>query len=235
MTTKNELVPIEQELSGILLINKSVNTPSFNLIRSLRKATGIRKIGHAGTLDPFATGVMILLIGKKYTKMADQFVGLDKEYYAKLHLGITTETLDTEGKVLNTSGYIPSIQEVQSAIEKFQGNIEQIPPMYSAKKVKGKKLYELARKGITIERKPCKVHIKTTLIEYNYPYLELMVNCSKGTYIRSLGADLGEELKCGAHLTALSRLRCGNFHLNDCLDQNDIFDVKIKDYLLQQP
>ncbi len=231
MTTTKENPKKSDTLSGILLINKSIDTPSFDLIRSLRKATNVRKIGHAGTLDPFATGVMILLIGKTFTKMSNQFLNLDKQYYAKVHLGVSTDTFDLKGKTIKQSDIIPSLQDIEKAIEKFQGEIDQIPPMFSAKKIGGKKLYQLARKGIEIDRKACKVKVEITLIEYNYPFLELDIVCSKGTYIRSLAADLGEELGCGAHLASLTRLRCGPFHLNDCLDQSMIFDVNIADHL----
>lgn len=232
MTTKSPSTT--EHLTGILPINKSLNTLSFDLIRFSRKATKIKKIGHAGTLDPFATGVMILLVGKEYTKLSDQFLNLDKEYYANVRLGATTDSFDLTGKILTQSKIVPSPIAVEQALEKFQGLIDQVPPMFSAKKVGGKKLYELARKGISLERKACKVHVKTTLIEYNYPDIELHITCSKGTYIRSIAADLGELLGCGAHLTSLTRLRCGPFHLSDCLSQEDIFDADITAYLRKE-
>jgi tRNA pseudouridine55 synthase len=182
----------------------------------LRKKTGIKKIGHAGTLDPFASGVMILLIGREYTRKADQFITQDKEYRATLHLGIETTTYDPEGETTATSSAVPTLETIEEALTYFQGEMMQTPPMFSAKKVKGKKLYELARKGIEIERAPCPVHIKTDLISYNYPHLELHITCSKGTYIRSIAHDLGKKLEVGAHLSALTRTRCGPYHLKEC-------------------
>lgn len=203
---------------GILAVYKPPGKTSFSLIHVLRKKTGIRKIGHAGTLDPFAEGVMILLIGRTFTRQASTFQNQDKEYVANLHLGETTTTFDPEGEIVERSDYIPTQQQVEEALTQFQGTIEQIPPMYSAKKVQGKKLYELARKGIEIERKPITVEVKTTLISYEYPSLILKVECSKGTYIRTIGHDLGKALKCGAHLKKLTRTRCGSYGLDDCVN-----------------
>jgi len=207
---------------GILLVNKSPNYSSFYLIKLLRKLTGIKKIGHAGTLDPFAKGLMILLIGKEYTKQSDQFLHLDKEYKAKLKLGVATDTFDTEGKEVFTSDLIPTRKEIEDALLNYQGTILQTPPMFSAKKVKGKKLYELARKGIEIERKPCEVTVKTELLSYNYPYLELNITCSKGTYIRSIADDLGKDLGSGAHLVELIRTRVGSYKLENTVSQKDL-------------
>jgi tRNA pseudouridine55 synthase len=142
----------------------------------------------------------------------------DKEYLATIHLGITTDSYDTEGQIIAESLLIPSRSEVEEALLKFQGTILQIPPMFSAKKVEGKKLYELARKGITIERQAATVTLHSELIDYSYPYLKLKVQCSKGTYIRSLAYDIGIELTCGAHLSALTRTRSGSFTLEDCCE-----------------
>lgn len=206
------------EPQGILLINKTGGKTSFALVAALRKALGVRKIGHAGTLDPFATGVMVFMIGKKYTRLSNHFLCQDKEYRACLHLGISTDTFDCEGTTLETSVLEPSLQQVQDAIALFQGEIEQLPPMFSAKKVNGQKLCDLARKGKTVERTPVKVYVETTLIEYRYPFLNLHVKCSKGTYIRSIADELGKHLGCGAHLSALERTRSGTFHLEECLD-----------------
>jgi len=208
---------------GLLLVNKPEGKTSFSLIRCLRRLTGIAKIGHAGTLDPFATGVMVLLIGKQFTKLSDQLLSADKEYLAELCLGVTTDSYDCDGKVVASSKRKPHLETVEKVLEKFQGKIEQIPPMFSAKKVQGQKLYELARKGKTIERSPAMVEVTTELIEYHYPKLVLKVNCSKGTYIRSLAHDIGSQLGCGAHLTKLQRTRSGLFHLDRCLDGNFLF------------
>lgn len=207
-----------KEPAGILLIDKPKGKTSFSLVAMLRRIYGVKKIGHAGTLDPFATGVMVLLVGKNYTRLSDQFLGQDKEYEALVHLGKVTDTYDCEGQVLRTSDMIPSLQEIESVIEKFQGKIMQVPPMFSAKKVAGKKLYELARKGVSIEREAKEVTVQIQVLSYEYPYLSLRVACSKGTYIRSLAYDIGEMLGCGAHLTELQRTRSGSFYLKDCVD-----------------
>lgn len=212
----------QNKIEGILPINKQTGCSSFFLVKVLRKLTKIKKIGHAGTLDPFAQGVMILLIGKNYTKLSDQFLHSDKEYRAKIHLGVETTTYDIEGEAIGSSSYEPSLSEIKTALEKFQGTIEQIPPMFSAKKVQGQKLYQLARKGKTIERSPSRIRLKTDLISYQYPFLELNIACSKGTYIRSLAHDLGNLLTCKGHLTSLTRTRSGNYDLKSCIDQKNL-------------
>lgn len=202
---------------GILLIDKPKGKTSFSLVAILRKLTKIRKIGHAGTLDPFATGLMVMLIGQSYTRLQANFMNDDKEYRVKIRLGSATESYDTESQITMTSDIIPTSEEVETALLEFQGEIEQIPPMYSAKKVDGKKLYELARKGIEIERKPKKVTVATTLISYEYPYLQLEVKCSKGTYIRSIAHDLGIKLKSYGHAEELVRTKSGPFSLSEAL------------------
>ena len=228
--------PLKQP-SGILLVNKPKGKTSFNLVAMLRRIYGVKTIGHAGTLDPFATGVMVLLVGKNYTKMSDQFLGQDKEYEAIIRLGIVTDTYDCEGQTLKTSEKIPNLEEIQTVVEKFQGKILQTPPMYSAKKVNGKKLYELARNGITIEREAREVSVKLDIISYDYPFLKVHVACSKGTYVRTLAYDIGENLGCGAHLSDLIRTRSGSFHLKDCLDgallQNPPIDHNFASLLLK--
>ncbi len=209
---------MQSSSEGILPVHKPKSKTSFSLVSILRKLTGIRTIGHAGTLDPFAEGVMILLIGKKFTRLSNCFLHQDKEYLATLHLGLTTDSYDTEGQVTGESSYIPTSTEIEDTLLKFQGTILQTPPMFSAKKVGGKKLYELARKGITIEREQVPVTLHIELIQYTYPHLTLKVQCSKGTYIRSLAYDIGLELNCGAHLSALTRTRSGNITLQDCCE-----------------
>lgn len=218
---------LNQATEGILIVNKPKGKTSFDLVAMLRKRLGVKKIGHAGTLDPFATGVMIMLVGRNYTRLADQFMAKDKEYLAQLHLGIATDTYDSEGVPKERSDLIPSLEEIQQALKEFQGEIEQIPPMYSAKKFQGKKLYELARKGIEIERRAAKVRLHIEFLCYQYPYLELRVSCSKGTYIRSLAHDLGKRLGCGAHLSELQRTKNGSFSLEDCIDGASILNPEV--------
>ncbi len=209
---------------GILLVNKPRKKTSFSLVHATRKKLGVKKVGHAGTLDPFATGLIILLVGKKFTKLSDTFMHQEKEYVATAHLGLQTDTLDCDGQVVATSSMCPSFNEVEIAINQFQGELSQIPPMFSAKKVGGKKLYELARKGKTIERAPQTIHVSTTLLNYSYPYLQFHVRCSKGTYVRTLAADMGAFLGCGAHLSSLERTVSGSFSLEDALPGEWLWD-----------
>lgn len=207
---------------GILLVDKEKGRTAFYLVKVLRKLSGIQKIGHAGILDPFATGVMVMLIGRTYTKISDHFLNDDKEYVATILLGAATDTYDCDGNVTETSNKVPSLFEIEEVIAEFQGKIEQVPPMFSAKKVDGKKLYLLARKGIEIERKPVAVEMTTTLLDYSYPHLKIQVSCSKGTYIRSIANDMGKKLGCYGHLISLERIRSGSFHLKDCIDAKSL-------------
>lgn len=211
-------------VAGLLLIDKPKGRTSFSLVGELRRRLGVKCIGHAGTLDPFATGVMVMLVGKEYTKLSDRFLSCHKEYLAEIYLGSATDTYDCEGAVTFSSFIVPTLEEIELALLSFQGMIQQLPPMYSAKKIQGKKLYELARKGKEIERPFANVSLTTKLIHYHYPYLHLKIECSKGTYIRSVAHDLGQNLKCGAHLTNLQRTKSGTFHLSDCLTSEQLKD-----------
>lgn len=221
-----------QICEGILLVDKPKGLTSFRLVQILRKRFHVQKIGHAGTLDPFATGVMVMLVGRNFTRLSNDFLNSDKEYLAEVYFGKTTDTFDIDGVVLKESSFVPSLEQVQEALLQFQGEIMQVPPMYSAKKVAGKRLYELARKGIDIKREALKITCHVTLLRYEYPYLELRIACSKGTYIRSIAHDLGEYLGCGAHLSNLKRVRCGKFHIENCVSAEDFsspsFDLKSK-------
>lgn len=218
--------PFYNTSHGLALLNKPIGKTSFYLISFLRKLTGERCIGHAGTLDPFATGVMILLIGKPYTRQSARFIEEDKEYTAKLKLGATTDTFDCEGVITSESSLIPTLFDIQETAKQFQGTITQLPPMYSAKKVNGQKLYELARLGKTVERATKKVNVELTILNYAYPYLDIHVKCSSGTYIRSIADDMGRILGCGAHLVELTRTRIGSFLLKDCQNCQDLTDKK---------
>lgn len=213
--------------SGILLVNKPRGLNSFKLVSMLRKRLNVQKIGHAGTLDPFATGVMVMLIGREYTRLSDSFLNHDKEYIAEVKLGVSTDSYDCDGQIVAENSIVPSLEQLQIALKDFQGEILQIPPMFSAKKIGGKKLYELARKGKEIDRPPAKVRMETQLLSYNYPFVTMRVACSKGTYIRSIAHDLGNKLGCGAHLTELQRIRSGPFKLEECLDGDLITDSRV--------
>lgn len=216
-----------KEPQGILLVDKPVGKTSFSLVSALRKRLGVKKIGHAGTLDPFATGVMVMLIGKNFTRLSDQLLCQDKEYVAQIRFGITTDSYDCDGETIATSDIIPTLAQLEEALTHFQGEIDQIPPMFSAKKVNGKKLYELARKGTEIERQPVKVRVAITLISYEYPFAHIRVSCSKGTYVRSLAYDIGKMLGCGGHLSQLRRTRSGAFRIEDCVDGSKLNDPEV--------
>ena len=214
----------KSEGEGILLVDKEKKLTAFYLVKLLRKISNIKKIGHAGTLDPFATGVMVMLIGQPYTKLASSLINNDKEYISTLKMGEATDSFDCDGQVTHKSNIVPTLKDVESVISKFQGTIEQIPPMFSAKKINGKKLYTFARKGIDVERKPVKVNVSIKILDYCYPNLKLHVHSSKGTYIRSLAHDIGVDLGCYAYLVALQRIRSGSFLLKDCISAKLLFN-----------
>jgi len=211
--------------SGILLVNKEAGSTSFHLVSLLRKLTRIQKIGHAGTLDPFATGVMVMLIGQEYTRKSNEFLLCDKQYRAIVHLGVSTDTYDIDGQETARSEVVPTLTQVENALRAFQGEILQTPPMFSAKKIQGQKLYDLARQGISVERQPVKVKLSIQLICYAYPELEILIDCSKGTYIRSLAHDLGNLLGTGAHLSLLTRTKSGAFTLEKCVPQSQLHNA----------
>jgi tRNA pseudouridine55 synthase len=209
-------------MDGVLIIDKPDGMTSHDVVNRVRRILKSKRVGHTGTLDPFATGVLVLLVGKA-TRFA-QFVDKDKkEYVAQVRFGFATDTGDRTGKRLSGETAIKfSTEELQNTLAKFRGEIEQIPPMYSAKKVAGKKLYEHARKGEHIERKPAKVAIhELELLETNLDFAEptarIHVVCSAGTYIRTLAEDIGKALGTGAHLTELRRAVAGEFRLDDAV------------------
>ncbi len=212
---------------GILLVNKNQGQHSFSLVSTLRRLSGIKKVGHAGTLDPFATGVMVILIGKEYTKRSNDFLNHNKAYEATLKLGETTDSYDCDGVITSTSALIP--ENLEEVIASFQGTTLQTPPMFSAKKIAGQRLYVLARQGIEVERAAVPVTMKITLLSYHYPFVRLHVACSKGTYIRSLAYDIGQKLGCGAHLVALHRTESGPFHIDKCVNA-DLLKTPLFDY-----
>jgi len=212
---------------GILLVNKPSGLSSFALVAKARKKFNVRKIGHGGTLDPFATGLVVLLVGRSYTTRASEFLQGDKEYRATVKLGLATDSYDLTGKGVASSDHIPSLSDVENVLKKFQGTITQVPPMYSAKKVGGKRLYKLARKGVEVERKPSSVCVSSTLISYEYPYIELLFSVSKGTYIRSLAHDIGVLLGSYAHLQALCRTRSSDLLLSNACDAAWLDDPQV--------
>ena len=205
-------------MHGLLLIDKPAGMTSHDVVRQVRRICRTKKVGHAGTLDPMATGVLPVAIGDG-TKTLQFLLAEDKSYRATLQLGVTTDTLDAEGQILQQRPIpIDALDRIETICSHFRGEIEQIPPMYSALKKDGVPLYKLARAGQTVERQPRQVRIdRLKIISIEIPELTIEVDCSKGTYIRTLADDIGEELTCGAHLTALRRLRCGRFTIEDCM------------------
>ena len=206
----------QNNLSGLLLVNKPSGITSFKVVSIIRKKLNVKKAGHCGTLDPLAQGLMIVLVGKA-TKQQDKFMKQDKVYYAKIELGIKTDTGDLEGNIISESDFSKiTVEQIKAVCNSFIGEIEQEPPMYSALKVNGKKLYELARKGITIERKKRKITIyNIDVLSFNGNEIEIRVKCSSGTYIRVLAQDIGSKLKTDATLSYLRREKIGRYTLND--------------------
>ena len=205
-------------MNGVLVINKPQHWTSHDVVNKARGILQEKKIGHTGTLDPLATGVLVLCIGKA-TKIARYLESDDKEYIAELKLGTTTDTLDSAGCILEKREYHPPSRDmVQYALDSFRGNILQRPPAYSAIKVSGIPSYRLARQGTILEHEERPVTISSiTLLEYRDPLIRFSVTCSKGTYIRTLCADIGTTLGAGAHLTSLVRTRSGRFRIEQAV------------------
>lgn len=204
-------------INGIIVINKEKGFTSHDVVAKMRRILGTRKIGHTGTLDPEATGVLPVCIGKA-TKVCDMILNSDKEYIAELKFGITTDTQDIFGNVLSEKSVSLGKDEIESAVMSFVGEIEQIPPMYSAVKVGGKKLYEYARKGVEIERASRKVTIKKIdILKIGSDTAQIKVLCTKGTYIRTLCGDIGEKLSCGACMTSLVRTKSAGFDIENAV------------------
>ena len=202
----------QEEISGVLIVYKHEGVTSHDIVNKIRRLYNTRRVGHTGTLDPMATGVLVVLVGRA-AKASEYLCADSKRYRARLRLGITTDTEDTTGTVLSESNAIPSPTQVEAVLPRFRGKIEQIPPMYSALKVGGKKLVDLARQGVTVERKPRPIEIKElNAITTDAPNEYLLdVHCSGGTYIRTLCADIGAALGCGGAMASLERTETGGF------------------------
>ncbi len=217
-------------MNGVILVDKPKGWTSFDVVAKIRglikQTTGLKrpKVGHAGTLDPLATGLLIVLVGDE-CKNQDKYMKLDKTYEVQLKLGETSTTDDAEGEISKISDKIPTKEEGINTIESFIGEIKQVPPIYSAIKVDGKRAYKLAREGSKPEMKPRLVTIHSiTNIEYKYPYVSFTTFVSSGTYIRSLVRDIGKELGVGAYMTALRRTQIGNNSVDSAqlIDENGI-------------
>ncbi len=205
-------------LEGVLNINKSAGMTSHDVVDEVRRILKIKRVGHTGTLDPQATGVLPICVGSA-TKIARFLTAADKEYLISMKLGIRTDTMDAEGKILEEKADIPQDRgRVEEVFAQFRGEIEQTPPIFSAKKHQGERLYRLARRGETVDRKPVQVRVyELDLISFEPPFVRFRVLCSKGTYARALCDDMGRALNCGAHLFSLVRLKAGQFRLEEAI------------------
>ena len=216
---------------GIILVNKPIGITSHDVVDEVRKKFSMKRVGHAGTLDPLAEGLLIILVGRA-TKLFSRFVNFDKEYLGVMKLGEVTTTGDAEGEVISRKEY-SSIDEpaVKSAFAEFEGEIKQVPPMVSALRVKGKRLYRLARRGIEVKREPRLIKIYSLkLLNIDLPLIEFFTHCSKGTYIRKLAEDIGEHLGCGAHMISIKRLSVGPFTLDEAVNLDEINENHLRPF-----
>lgn len=212
-----------QSLDGVLLVDKEGGMTSHDVVAIARRALGIRKIGHCGTLDPLATGLLILVVGRG-TKIQDLLMSEDKEYEGTMLLGQTTDSQDSDGEIVSERP-VPALsnERIEEVFSKFHGDFYQTPPMVSAIKKDGVPLYKLARKGKTVEREPRFVHVYThRVLGVRLPEIDFRVKCSKGFYVRTYAHDIGEEIGCGAHLKSLRRTKSGNFTLERSVTVADL-------------
>ena len=211
-----------------ILINKPKGITSHDVIDYLRKVTGIRKIGHSGTLDPLANGLLIVGIGRESTRQLEKFLKLPKTYLAEIFLGQERDTDDAEGKIISEKKNLQPfpVEKIKKTLSKFLGEQKQIPPKFSAIKIKGRKAYQLARRKKAFQLPPRKITIfQIDLLKYQFPYLKIKVRCSSGTYIRALARDIGYQLECGAYLSNLCRLAIGDFNLDQAVEINKIDNI----------
>jgi len=216
---------VEARQPGVFSVDKPAGVTSFRMVQIIRHLLGIKKVGHTGTLDPFASGVLVICAGRPATRLIPQLMEGDKEYEATLQLGVTTDTQDIEGKVMERQ-LVPEMDDgkIAECLERFKGKQMQTPPPYSALKHKGKPLYYYARKGTPVVKEPRLIEIKEMeCVAHDRETLTIKVVCSKGTYIRTLAADIGESLGCGAHLRMLKRIRNGFFSLGQSLPGEKLF------------
>ncbi len=226
-----------QQFAGVFLLDKPAGMTSFAVVRTVRRLLGIKKVGHAGTLDPFATGLLIVCAGRPATRLIDRFMAGTKEYVATLQLGEETETQDPEGKVTSVC-QVSDLDDsrIDQILQGFVGPGLQAPPPFSAAKHRGKPLYHYARQGIMIEKEPKAIEIYSLVRDHYDPKthrLTITVTCSRGTYIRVLAADIGRELGCGAHLVALRRIRSGSFSVAESLPVAELSTGKGRERLLE--
>ncbi|MFC1517747.1 tRNA pseudouridine(55) synthase TruB [Candidatus Margulisiibacteriota bacterium] len=222
MTSLKAPVKIQKKFSpGLWLIDKPIGWTSFDVVAKIRALSGIKKVGHAGTLDPAAEGLLLVAVGREHTRQLEELVMADKEYIAEVTLGIKTDSGDREGVVIKESRMEVTELKARKALAELQGKQAQIPPMHSAIRKKGKKLYELARQGLEIEREPRQIEINEIellgFIQGEFPILKVRVLCSKGTYIRVLAEKIGEKLGGGAFLSGLKRTKIGKYNIDDAV------------------
>lgn len=216
-------------MEGIVIINKPAGITSHDVVSRVRRIFNMRRVGHAGTLDPLATGVLVLLLGKS-TKLFDRFVAFDKAYNATLRLGVKTTTADITGKVIGQKSYehITQIQ-VEQILQRFVGELQQMPPMVSAVKFKGQRLYKLAREGKEVARTSRKIRIdKIKLLDFHSPEVKFYMECSKGTYVRQLAEDVGDILGCGACIAQIERTKVGPFVIEDSVTLEEMNERHIR-------
>jgi len=213
-------------LDGALLVDKPAGPTSHDIVDNIRRHFGLKKVGHAGTLDPNATGLLILLLGRG-TKLSEKLMSDDKVYAGTIKLGETTDSYDADGELIASLPVPPlSLNELNEAAANFVGDQMQTPPMVSAVKVKGVALYKLARKGIEVERKPRLIHIyQFQFSNYQEPLGQFRIACTKGTYVRSLAHELGQKIGCGAHLLTLRRLVSGKFDVANSVQYEEILQM----------
>ncbi len=214
-------------MNGVLVVDKSRGLSSFDVVRQVRRLCKTRRVGHAGTLDPLATGVLPVAVGWA-TRLVEFIMAGEKSYQATMILGASTDTQDSEGRILEEKEWqhIDRV-DVDAAISCFTGQIDQLPPMYSALKRDGKPLYKLARQGLEVERDTRQVVVESLVIdEFELPYITFTVRCSKGTYVRTLCHDIGQKLNCGAHMTALRRLSCGQFDVSTSHTLEELWELE---------
>ena len=217
---------------GLLNIDKPTGMTSHDVVNRVRRVAGTRRVGHAGTLDPLATGVLLICVGRA-TRLVEYLVGQPKVYEAIVRLGQTTDTYDADGEVVQERPLSFTPQDLEDAINEFRGEIEQVPPMYSAIKQNGQPLYKLARQGKEVERKTRHVTIyDLSVLNWEPPHLTLRVSCSSGTYIRSLAHDLGEVLGCGGHIRMLRRTAIGDFEADTAVSLADLTAENVTSHLL---
>ncbi len=225
---KETIVRKNSERTGIVILDKPSGMTSHDVVARVRRIFKMKRVGHSGTLDPLATGVLVILLGKS-TKLFEKFETFDKAYKATMIFGKKTSTADIQGKVIEELAFEHLTKtQIEDTLKKFVGQIEQIPPMVSAVKINGQRLYELARKGIEVVRQPRKITIdKLELLDFNMPHVKFYLECSKGTYVRKLAEDIAESLGTVACISQIQRTKVGPFSIDQAVDLQDLNEKHI--------